>query len=223
MKHNKYARNRRKFLLINFCFTAVAVLLSLLGNEGFGILTATGSLLFCSPLWIIYFLVVFKIRKQISRSNALCNGDLEKMLENCTDCTEEYALLDKGIFNYSSGRLSLYSDISCLTPRNFNNAHQLWIYENGEVASAVVFDSDAELDGFLEKIRYMYPELMIWEKEGAPSREELDSIIRKELGRKVADRLGIAKMTDGEYAELTEGKEVDDSTGTLVDKDKVIF
>lgn len=223
IKYNKYARNRRKSLRLIFIFTAIVVLLRLMSESRSYVLSVVVVILICSPFWIVFSRVIFKFRKQIRRSNALYNGTLEEVLENCSDCTEEYALIDRGIFNFSSGRLSLYGDITCLTPREIATAYQLWIYEQNELSSYVFFDKKEELDGFLEKIRFTHPEINIWEQEGMPSKEELDKIVRREFGGKAADRLGIAKMTDSEYAELTEGKQVDDSTGPLADKDKLRF
>jgi hypothetical protein len=170
MRKNKYARNRRKLLRLVFLFTAIVVLLRLMSNSRSYVLSTVIAILICLPFWIICFLAIFKFRKQIRRSNALYDGTIEEVLENCADRSEEYALLDKGIFSYSSGRLSLYGDITRLTPRDIGITYQIWIYEDHKKVSALIFEIGEERDGFLDKIRYERPEITIEDNEGLPSK-----------------------------------------------------
>lgn len=182
LKKGKYPRKRRTILYLSIFFTVDVVLLALMSDHSSNVVSTIIIILICSPFWIGSFCMIAKFRKQIRRSDALYNGDLEEALANCADCTEEYALLDKGIFNFSSGRLSLYGDVMCLAQRGISVAYQLWIYENNGMSSFVYFERDEELGGFLEKIRYTHPEITIREKEGRPSKEELDKIARKGFG-----------------------------------------
>ncbi|SFB73041.1 hypothetical protein [Ruminococcus albus] len=179
MKNNKYARNRRKILGADIGITFCTLILCIAPETDFEVGLAVCAILFCLIFWFIYFWVITKFKKQMKRSNTMYNGNLEAVLENCPDRGEEYALLDIGLFSYSSGRISLFSDIICLTKRDLAMVYQLWIYENNGTRSFMDFEIGEERDCLLEKVRDTHPEITIWDKEGLPSKEDLDRIVRK--------------------------------------------
>lgn len=213
-KDDKYSQGRRALLTVSICLTAVFLPLVLFGPLGIDILG------FVALFWVVYFMAKNNAEKNYEQAKSQYKGDLVQALRNCTDCTDEYAILDQGIYSYSTSKLSLFEKISRMEteytavstgdgdPNNKNLRIEMKIYENGVPTSSVFLKTKKELEDFARHIEELTSNRFpIKGVEYGSAQRDLDEISRKIFGD----------------VKMTPSKQADDPTKDSADKDKVIF
>lgn len=215
-KNDKYSKGRRALLITSICLTAVFLPLVLFGPLSIDILG------FVALFWVVYFMAKDSADKNYEQAKLQYKGDLVRALRECTDCNDEYAILDQGIYSYVTNKLSRFENITLMEPK-YTETHskdqgthmdtvrvtiEMIIYENGVRTSGIYFDTKRELEDFVYRIAELtnnrFP---IKGVEYGSTQRDLDDISRKIFGD----------------VKMTPSKQADDPTKDSVDKDKVIF
>ena len=184
MRPDKYSIERkaaakRLFLFFDICFLAVAFNI----DYPVALICEACLLVLSSPFWGVSLYTVMRPMKELRRSRKLYKGDLESALQLCGCRTDEFAVLDQGIYIFKSCRLLRYKDIAYMTPRHYcasSGLFQLWVYEYDQKAKSsgadngylsadledtscekIPFGSKKELEEYIEIIEKWSPEELV--------------------------------------------------------------